>query len=56
MAGRRDRGDQTVEGHERKHGLKRGTLRNPDGRKTRKDKLLKTIRKEAKKGSRKKKA
>lgn len=46
---RQDRSDCTVGTFEKKHGLPKGTLRNSDGRKTRKDKLLKTIRKSNKK-------
>jgi hypothetical protein len=43
---RRDRSDQTVGSHEKKHGLPDGTIRNPDGRDTRSDKKIGTIRKE----------
>jgi len=43
---RRDRSDITVGKIEEKHGLPKGTIRNGDGRKTRKDKTLKTIKKE----------
>lgn len=45
---RKDRSDQTVGSHERKHGLPPGTIRNKDGRDTRSDKLIGTIRKEGK--------
>ena len=38
--------DCTVGTFEKKNGLPKGTLRNADGRKTRKDKLIGTIRKE----------
>lgn len=51
---RKDRSDITVENLEKKHGMPPGTIRNPDGRDTRGDKKLGTIRKEAaKKGSKK---
>lgn len=50
---RRDRSDQTVGAHEKKHGLPPGTIRNPDGRDTRSDKKIGTIRKEAEKRSKK---
>jgi hypothetical protein len=46
---RKDRSDQTVGGHEKKHGLPPGTIRNSDGRDTRADKKIGTIRKEAEK-------
>lgn len=46
---RKDRSDQTVGTHEKKHGLPPGTIRNPDGRDTRSDKKIGTIRKEAEK-------
>jgi len=46
---RRDRSDQTVGAHEKKHGLPPGTIRNSDGRDTRSDKKIGTIRKEGKK-------
>ena len=46
---RADRSDQTVGGHEKKHRLPSGTIRNPDGRDTRSDKKLGTIRKEGEK-------
>lgn len=47
--GRKLRGDCTVGTAERKLGLPAGTFRNKDGRDTRSDKLIKTIRNEAKK-------
>jgi hypothetical protein len=51
---RKDRSDMTVKTFEKKHGVPPGTVRNPDGRDTRSDKTLKTIRKQAsKKGSKK---
>lgn len=43
---RRDRSDQTVGSHEKKHDLPPGTIRNPDGRDTRSDKTLEAIRKQ----------
>ena len=51
---RKDRGDITVGSLEKKHGLPPGTIRNTDGRDTRADKKLETIRKAAtKKGGKK---
>jgi hypothetical protein len=51
---RKDRSDMTVGTLEKKHGLPPGTVRNPDGRDTRSDKKVGTIRKKAvKKGSKK---
>lgn len=51
---RKDRADMTVESFEKKHGMPPGTVRNPDGRDTRGDKKLETIRKQAaKKAARK---
>jgi hypothetical protein len=51
---RKDRSDITVKSIEKKHGMPPGTIRNQDGRDTRGDKKLGTIRKEAsKKGSKK---
>ena len=44
---RKDRNDITVGKLEKKHGLPKGTIRNPSGRKTREDKQLGTIRKQA---------
>lgn len=46
---RKDRSDQRVGAHEKKHGLPPGTIRNPDGRDTRADKKIGTIRKEGEK-------
>jgi hypothetical protein len=46
---RKDRSDQTVGSHEKKHDLPAGTIRNPDGRDTRSDKKIGTIRKEEEK-------
>ena len=49
---RKDRSDITVGQLEKKHGMPAGTIRNEDGRDTRSDKRLGTIRKGAtKKGS-----
>ena len=50
---RRIRNDCTVGSLEKKLGLPAGTIRNKDGRDTRSDKLIGTIRKEAEKGKRK---
>ena len=50
---RKDRSDITVKSIEKKHGLPPGTIRNPDGRDTRGDKKLETIRKEATKKGKK---
>lgn len=44
---RKDRSDMTIKTFEKKHGVPPGTVRNPDGRDTRGDKTLKTIRKQA---------
>ena len=44
---RRDRSDIRVGRFEKKHGLPKGTIRNPDGRDTRSDKRLETVRREA---------
>lgn len=46
---RKDRSDQTVGSHEKKHELPPGTIRNPDGKDTRSDKKIGTIRKDGKK-------
>lgn len=46
---RKTRSDCTVGAFERNHGLPPGTIRNRDGRDTRSDKLIGTIRKEAEK-------
>jgi hypothetical protein len=51
---RKDRSDITVASLEKKHGLPPGTIRNPDGRDTRGDKQLGTIRKQATRKSAKK--
>lgn len=45
---RRTRSDCTVGAFEKKHGLPPGTIRNKDGRDTRSDKRIGTIRKEGK--------
>jgi hypothetical protein len=45
--------DCTVGTFEKKNGLPPGTIRNPDGRDTRSDKKIGTIRKEAEKMDRK---
>ena len=45
---RKVRSDSTVGSFEKNQGLPTGTIRNKDGRKTRKDKLIGTIRKEGK--------
>ncbi len=47
MAARKMRSDATVKTIEKKLGLKKGTIRNADGRKARADKTLKKLRKEA---------
>jgi len=46
---RKTRSDCKVGNFEKKHGLPPGTIRNPDGRDTRSDKKIGTIRKEAEK-------
>ena len=46
---RKTRSDCTVGAFERNHGLPPGTFRNKNGRDTRSDKKIGTIRKEAKK-------
>lgn len=46
---RKVRSDKQVGNLEKDLGLPDGTIRNPDGRNTRSDKLVRTIRKEAKK-------
>ena len=51
---RKDRSDITVGSLEEKHGMPPGTIRNPDGKDTRSDKKLGTIRKEAAKKGKKK--
>lgn len=45
---RKTRNDCTVGAFEKKHGLPAGTIRNKDGRDTRSDKKIGTIRKEKK--------
>jgi hypothetical protein len=50
---KRARSDQTVGSFEKKHGLPPGTIRSKTGRDTRSDKKLGTIRREAKRGGRK---
>lgn len=50
MAARRVRSDKTVGNFERDSGLPPGTIRNKDGRDTRSDKRIGTIRREAEKG------
>ena len=47
---RKTRSDCTVGTFEKKHGLPAGTIRNKNGRDTRSDKKIGTIRQEAKKG------
>ncbi|EFV02765.1 hypothetical protein HMP0721_0239 [Pseudoramibacter alactolyticus ATCC 23263] len=47
---RKTRGDCTVGSFEKKHGLSAGTIRNKDGRDTRSDKKIETIRKELERG------
>lgn len=47
---RKTRSDCTVGTFEKKHGLPSGTIRNKDGRDTRSDKKIGTIRKEAQNG------
>lgn len=47
---RQTRSDCTVGTFEKKNNLPPGTIRNKDGRDTRSDKLIGTIRKEAEKG------
>lgn len=44
---RQTRSDCTVGAFEKKHGLPAGAIRNVNGRDTRSDKLIGTIRKEA---------
>jgi hypothetical protein len=48
---RKDRSDETVGSFEKKHGLPPGTIRNPDGKDTRSDKQIGTIRKQGGKKS-----
>lgn len=47
---RKTRSDCTVGSFEKKHGLPAGTIRNADGRDTRSDKKIGTIRRELEKG------
>lgn len=46
---KKDRGDMRVDTFEKKHGMPPGTVRNPDGKDTRGDKKIGTIRKEREK-------
>jgi hypothetical protein len=46
MAHRKPRNDQTVGSFEKKHGLPPGSIRNEDGRDTRSDKKIGTLRNE----------
>ena len=46
MSIRKTRSDCTVGAFEKKHGLPAGTIRKPNGRDTRSDKKIGTIRKE----------
>ena len=55
MAVRKTRSDCTVGTFEKTRGLPAGTIRNPDGRDTRSDKLIGTIRKEQEKREKKNK-
>jgi hypothetical protein len=48
---RKIRSDMQVGNLEKKLGLPKGTIRNPDGRNTRSDKLVGTVRKQAAKKS-----
>lgn len=50
---RQTRSDCTVGTFEKKHGLPPGTIRNKDGRDTRSDKLISTIRREGEKKGKK---
>lgn len=50
---RQTRSDCTVGAFEKKNGLPPGTIRNKDGRDTRSDKLIGTIRREAEKKGKK---
>jgi len=45
---RKTRSDCTVDTFEKTHGLPKGTIRNENGRKTRKDKTIGAIRRENK--------
>ena len=53
MPVRKVRSDCTVGTFERTRGLPPGTIRNPNGRDTRSDKLIRTVRKDAEKYSKK---
>lgn len=53
MGVRKVRSDCTVGSFEKTRGLPAGTIRNPNGRDTRSDKLIATVRKEANKPNRK---
>ena len=44
---RKTRSDCTVGTFEKKHGFPTGTIRNPDGRKARKDKTLGSLREDS---------
>ena len=44
---RKDRSDETVGSHEKKHELPPGTIRSRTGRDTRSDKKIETVRKDA---------
>ena len=46
---RKIRSDATIKTAAKKMGIPEESFRNPDGRKTRKDKLIKTVRKDAEK-------
>ena len=43
---KKDRSDMKVDTFEKKHGMPPGTVRNPDGKDTRGDKKIGTIRRE----------
>ncbi len=51
---RKTRSDMQVGNLEKKLGLPKGTIRNPDGRNTRSDKLVGTVRKQSAKKTSKK--
>lgn len=51
---RKTRGDCRVGTFEKKHGLPAGAIRNPDGKDARSDKLIKNLRKDYEKSSKKK--
>ena len=48
---RKTRSDCTIGTFEKKEGFAPGTMRNPDGRDTRSDKLIGTVRKESQKST-----